>query len=166
MTQELDELVSLYERGIIARRGFLSALVALMNAPASAATPGLFPARNLTHVNIRVRDPKESERFYREMFGLPPAREVVGAAYALDLSGGGFISLCPLSNPDCGLSDSATPGEIDHFGVGIGNFRPGATASQLKGRGLETVDAGSSVFIKDPNGTWVQLSAPKETFRK
>ena len=52
-------------------------------------------------------------------------------------------------------------GEIDHFAVGIDDFREGATASALKARGLEIKDAGESVFVKDPNGTWVQLSAPR-----
>lgn len=51
-------------------------------------------------------------------------------------------------------------GEIDQFGVGIDGFEEGVTAKQLSGRGLEIYDAGSSVFVKDPNGAWVQLSAP------
>ena len=120
----------------------------------------------MTHVNIRVRDVKESERFYRELFGLPAVHDVVGAAYALDLPRGGFISLCPLSNPDCGLNDPPTLGDIDHFGLGSDNFKKGTTARQLKERGLETYDAGSSVFIRDPNGAWVQISAPNESFNK
>jgi catechol 2,3-dioxygenase-like lactoylglutathione lyase family enzyme len=119
----------------------------------------------LTHVNVRVRDVKESETFYRELFGLPRVHDVVGAAYALDLPGGGFISLCPMNNPDCGMTDPPALGDIDHFGLGVHNFKEGTTARQLKERGLETYDAGSSVFIKDPNGAWVQVSAPKESFR-
>jgi catechol 2,3-dioxygenase-like lactoylglutathione lyase family enzyme len=116
-------------------------------------------------VNVRVRDVAESERFYRELFGMSRARDVVGAARALDLPGGGFVSLCALSNSDCGRKDPATPGEIDHFGLGVGNFRRAVTARQLQQRGLETVDAGSSVFVKDPDGAWIQLSTPTESFR-
>ena len=166
MVQQLEELVARFERGHIDRRHFLGALAALTYSPGPSLPPAVLPARNLTHVNIRVRDVKASERFYRELFGLPPVHTVVGAAYALDLPGGGFISLCPLDNPDCGLNGPATLGEIDHFGLGVDNFEQGSTARLLKQRGLETYDAGSSVFVKDPNGTWVQLSAPKESFKK
>ena len=170
MVRELEVLVAQYDGGHLARRDFLGALVAFTSG-AAAASPAIqgrsvLPARNLTHVNIRVRDVKESERFYRELFGLPPVHEIVGAAYALDLPGGGFISLCPTENPECGLKDPTTAGEIDHFGVGIDNFSKATTARQLKDRGLETYDAGSSVFLKDPNGAWVQVSAPKEPFKE
>ena len=170
MVQELEGLIAQYERGHLARRDFLAALIALTSgaaaAPPASRAHAVLPARNLTHVNIRVRDVKESETFYRELFGLPPVHDVVGAAYALDLPGGGFISLCPMGNRDCGMNDPPTLGEIDHFGLGVDNFRKGTTARQLKGRGLETYDAGSSVFLKDPNGTWLQVSAPKESFEK
>jgi len=55
---------------------------------------------------------------------------------------------------------SADTGDIDHFGLGVDNFRERITAQQLKGLGREGVDARSSVFIKGPNGAWAQLSAP------
>ena len=167
MIQQLEELVSRFERGHIDRRHFLRALAAFTYAARPMSPPSAtLPARNLTHVNIRVRDVKASERFYRDLFGLPPVHTVVGAAFALDLPGGGFISLCPLDNPDCGLKDPPALGEIDHFGLGVDNFKEGSTARLLKQRGLDTYDAGSSVFVKDPNGAWVQISAPKESFKK
>lgn len=127
MIPELEELVSLYERGGIPRRSFLGALVALTSATASRAASPRATSRTSTSACATC---KESERFYRELFGLPPVREVAGAAYALNLSGGGFISLCPIGNHDRGMSDSPAPGEIDHFGPGVDNFRPGTTASQ------------------------------------
>ena len=166
MIQQIDELVSRFERGHIDRRYFLGALAALTYSRTSLSSSATLPARNLTHVNIRVRDVKASEQFYRGLFGLPPAHTVVGAAFAFDLPGGGFISLCPLDNKDCGMNDSPTRGEIDHFGLGVDNFKAGSTARLLKERGLEIYDAGSSVFVKDPDGAWVQLSAPKESFKK
>jgi catechol 2,3-dioxygenase-like lactoylglutathione lyase family enzyme len=124
------------------------------------------PARNLTHINIRVRDVKASEQFYRTLFGLPPARLVVGGAYALNLPSGGFISLCALDNKDCGMNETPSPGEIDHFGLGIDNFKERSTAALLKERGFEVYDSGSSAFVKDPDGAWIQLSSPKELFKK
>jgi len=152
--------------GQLSRRDVVGALAIRTQAPSRSQSQTAFPARNLTHVNVRVRDVKESERFYRDLFGLPSAREVVGAAFALDVPAGGFISLCPVSNPECGMGDPPTPGDIDHFGLGVENFRERITAEQLRSRGLEVVDGGSSVFVKDPNGVWVHLSAPTETFNK
>jgi catechol 2,3-dioxygenase-like lactoylglutathione lyase family enzyme len=166
MVEQLEQLLARYESGHVARRDFLGALVAMTVPVSRSREQAPLPARVITHVNVRVRDVKASETFYRELFGLPPVHDVVGAAYALDLPGGGFISLCPLTNPDCGLKDPPALGEIDHFGLGVDNFEQGTTAKQLKDRGLETVDSGSSVFVKDPNGAWLQLSAPNERFRK
>jgi catechol 2,3-dioxygenase-like lactoylglutathione lyase family enzyme len=166
MIQPLEELVSRFERGDIDRRHFLGALATFTSSARPSSPSAPLPARNLTHVNIRVQDVKAGERFYRELFGLPPVHTVVGSAFALDLPGGGFISLCPLNNPDCGLKDPPALGEIDHFGLGVDNFKEGSTARLLKQRGLDTYDAGSSVFVKDPNGAWVQFSAPKESFKK
>jgi catechol 2,3-dioxygenase-like lactoylglutathione lyase family enzyme len=166
MIQQIDELISRFERGHIDRRHFLGALAALTYSRTSLPSLAALPARNLTHVNIRVRDVKASEQFYRGLFGLPPAHSVVGAAYALDLPTGGFISLCPVDSKECGMNESPTLGEIDHFGLGVDNFKEATTAQLLKQRGLEIYDAGSSVFVKDPDGAWVQLSAPKETFTK
>lgn len=166
MIQHLEELLSQYDDGQLSRRDFVCALAMLAQLPTRSQSGAAFPARNLTHVNIRVRDVKDSERFYRDLFGLPSAREVVGGAFVLDVPAGGFISLCPVRNRGCGMAAPPTLGDIDHFGLGVDDFRERITAQQLKSRGLEVVDGGSSVFVKDPNGAWVQLSAPTETFKK
>ena len=160
MHETIEALVSQFERGELGRREFVGGLLALGVGSRSSARRGLVAARDLTHVNIRVRDVSATERFYRDLLGLPASHPVVGNAFALDLPSGGFISLCPLTEPDCGMKQGGPNGEIDHFAVGIDDFREDRTASMLKARGLEINDAGSSVFVKDPNGTWVQISAP------
>lgn len=160
MHETIETQVSQFERGALDRRELVGCLLALAVGRRPETRRGLVAVRDLTHVNIRVRDVPATERFYRDLLGLPPSRPVVGNAFALDLPAGGFISLCPLSEPDCGMKQGGPNGEIDHFAIGIDDFREGQTASALKARGLEINDAGSSVFVKDPNGTWVQLSAP------
>lgn len=160
MPKSVEDLVSRFERGDLPRREFIGAILALAYGPRSLPKAGFLQARNLTHVNIRVPDVKKAEQFYRELLGVPPVRSVVGGAFGLDLPSGGFISLCPVDGPECGLRPPGTAGEIDHFGVGIDGFEEGMTAKRLNSLGLETYDAGSSVFVKDPNGAWVQLSAP------
>ena len=58
MIQQLEELVSRFERGHIDRRHFLGALAALTHATTPSARSAAQPARNLTQVNMRVRDVK------------------------------------------------------------------------------------------------------------
>jgi len=89
----------------------------------------------------------------------------VGAAFALDSPAGGSISLCPLSVPTCGVKPNGRPGDIDHFGVGIDNFDAGRVESTLKSAGFnQVINPGTSVFVGDPEGTMVQLSAVGETY--
>ena len=92
-------------------------------------------------------------------------RPVVGAAFALDFPGGGFISLCPLSVPSCGLKSNAQPGDIDHFGIGIDNFDAGRVESELKAAGIKGVrNATTSVVFADPDGVTIQLSAAGQSY--
>ncbi len=165
MTDSFDELLKQYQLGKLTRRELLAALTVLLVPASSPAQDSLFKARSLNHLNIRVTDLARSEAFYRKVLGLPPVRPVEGAAFALDFPGGGAISLCPLSVPTCGVKPNAKAGDIDHFGVGIENFDAARVVSQLKAAGFDRVfGAETSVFVVDPDGAIVQLSAVTETF--
>jgi catechol 2,3-dioxygenase-like lactoylglutathione lyase family enzyme len=154
------------------RRELLAAITLLFTPTPSSAQDGLFKARSLNHLNIRVTDVARSETFYRKVLGLPPVRPVAGAAFGLDFPAGGFISLCPLSVATCGVKPDARAGDIDHFGVGIDNFNAERVESKLKAEGFNSSNNGRlvqsgdpSVFVADPDGTMVQLSAAKQTYR-
>jgi len=160
MKESINQLVSQYESGTLTRRGLLGA-IAFLTAPKHLQAQGsIFRARSLNHVNIRVADLSRSEAFYSGVLGLPPVREVVGAGYALDFPSGGFISLCPLSSQSCGVKPNAQQGDIDHFAVGIDNFDANRVEGELRNAGHDQVrNSGSSVFVTDPDGAVVQLSA-------
>jgi catechol 2,3-dioxygenase-like lactoylglutathione lyase family enzyme len=166
MIESIDDLLKQYELGNMTRRELLAALALLFVTPTrSPAQDGLFKARSFNHLNVRVTDVARSESFYRKVLGLPAIRPVVGDAFALDFPAGGFISLCPLSVPTCGLKPDGRPGDIDHFGVGIEGFEAGRVVSQLKAAGFAQVrSAGTSVLVTDPDGTIIQLSAATETY--
>ena len=166
MIESIDDLLGQYEHGRLTRRELLAAIALLFAAPSpSPAQDGLFKARSFNHLNIRVADTARSEAFYRKVLGLPANRPVVGAAFAIDFPDGGFISLCPLSVASCGLKPNGRPGDIDHFGVGIENFDAARVESQLKAAGLQQVrNGGTSVFVADPDGTMIQISAASETY--
>jgi catechol 2,3-dioxygenase-like lactoylglutathione lyase family enzyme len=163
--QSIDDLLKQFERGTITRREVLGAIALLVAPTQASAQEGMFRSRSLNHLNVRVTDLARSEAFYRRVLGLPVVRSVQGAAFALDFPGGGFISLCPLSVATCGVKPNARPGDIDHFGVGIDNFDASRVESQLKAAGFDQVrNAGASVFVSDPDGTAIQLSAADETY--
>ena len=167
MTESFDMLLKQYEAGRLTRRQLLGALTALAVPSAAGAQGSAVRARALHHVNVGVADLDRSERFYRDLLGLPPRRYIVGDAYALDFPDGGLISLCPVEGGNCSLTaGSAVAGEIDHFGVGIENFDAERVAGALEAAGFEGVrQAGpTSVLVPDPDGLIVQLSAPAERF--
>ncbi len=166
MLESIDGLVTKYECGRLTRRELLASIAALCSATAAPAQTSILSARTLNHVNIRVTDVARSEAFYRKIFGLPASREVQGAAFALDLPGGGFISLCPLATKTCGAKDDARAGDIDHFAVGIDRFDAATIITNLKAAGLNVRGRAreSSVWVTDPDGTNVQLSAVNERF--
>ena len=167
MKDSFDSLLNKYESGKLTRRELLAAITVLAAPTAVGAQGGRFRARALHHVNIGVADLSRSEAFYRELLGLPARRYIVGDAYALDFPDGGLISLCPASGGNCSLTASdATPGQIDHFGIGIENFDSDRVASELEAAGINGVrQAGpTSVLVPDPDGVIVQLSAPTERF--
>lgn len=169
MIESIDALLNQYERGRMTRREVVAAM-ALLLAPRSTQAQGtsqgsIFKGRSINHINVRVTDLARSEAFYRKVLGMPAARPVQGAAFALDLPAGGSISLCPLSVPTCGVKPDGRPGDIDHVGIGIENFDAARVESELKAAGFAQVrNAGTSVFVADPDGTPLQLSAVNETF--
>ena len=166
MTDSIDNLLQQYEGGTMTRRELLTALTLLAAAPArTSAQDSVLKARSFNHLNVRVADVARSEAFYRKIFGLPSVRPVVGTAFALDFPSGGFISLCPLSVATCVVNPDGRPGDIDHFGIGIDDYDAARVEAQLKAAGLTQVrNAGTSVFVADPDGTMLQISAATETY--
>ena len=155
MTDQLDVLVSAYDRGTLSRRELLQALALVAVPSAVAAQSGATPAmkgRLLHHVNVQVSDVAKSEAFYRALLGLPASRVVQGPDnHGLDLPGGGLII----------LQRSDTPGKIDHFCVGVENWNADRLRAATKAAGIERVigTAGDNFFVADPDGLRVQVSA-------
>ena len=154
MIENIDALVTSYERGTLSRRQLLQALAVLATPVAVGAQtspPGLMKGRMLHHVNLQVSDVGRSEAFYRRLLGFGPSRVVQGPDnHGLDLSGGGLII----------LQKSDQPGRIDHFCVGVEQFdadrlRTAAKAARMDVQGT----AGDNFMVRDPDGVRVQVSA-------
>ena len=164
MLEHLDGLLHQYERGQVTRRELLGAIALLSAPPQTSAEDSVLKARRLNHVNIRVTDVARAEAFYRRVLGFPANRPVDGAAFALDLPGGGFVSLCPVATGTCGVKAVGTPGEIDHFAIGIDGYETPLVMEKLRREGIKASDSGTSVWITDPDGTAIQLSAVNQAF--
>jgi catechol 2,3-dioxygenase-like lactoylglutathione lyase family enzyme len=154
MIENIERLVSSYDRGALNRRKLLSALAVLIAAPAAAdaqSPPALTKGRMLHHINVQVADVARSEAFYRRLLGLGPSRVVQGPDnHGLDLPGSGLII----------LQKSSQPGRIDHFCIGVDNFDADTMRTAVKAAGMEVLGAGRDNFsVPDPDGLRVQLSA-------
>ena len=160
MGKVVDDVLKQFETGKLTRRQALGAITALAVPTALGAAPAHYRARSINHVNVVVSDVARSEAFYRTLLGVPPRRYIPGDAYALDFPDIGFISLCPAEGGNCYVGE-ATPGRIDHFGIGVENFNAERVAGELEAAGIDGVEiAGASVFARDPDGAAVQLSSP------
>lgn len=154
MIENIDALVTSYERGTLSRRQLLQAL-AVLAAPASvgAQTPpaGMMKPRMLHHVNLQVSDVGRSEAFYRGLFGFGPSRRVQGPDnHGFDFPGGGLII----------LQKSDQPGRIDHFCVGVEAFDADRLRAAAKAGGMEVQGTATDNFsVRDPDGVRVQVSA-------
>ena len=158
MSRAIDNILSQFESGRLTRRQALGAITALAATPALGDEPGQYKARSINHANIIVSDVARSESFYRALLGMPPSRDIPPAAHAIDFPDGGFLSLCPLDG-GCFVGNPV-PGRIDHIGIGIENFDANRISRELQELGIDGVRvAGSSVFVRDPDGVAVQLSS-------
>jgi catechol 2,3-dioxygenase-like lactoylglutathione lyase family enzyme len=108
-------------------------------------------AVSVNHVTLRVPDVERATQFYQELFGMA-MRKSSPAVKILSL------------NPNCFFGIEAANGKgsaVDHFALGIPNFKADATAALLEKRSLK-VSGVSHEGLKfvDPDGIVVQLNAP------
>ena len=154
MIENIDALLTSYERGTLNRRQLLQALAVLaapVSVAAQTAPAGVMKPRMLHHVNLQVADVGRSEAFYRKLFGFTPSRRVQGPDnHGFDLPAGGLII----------LQKSDQPGRIDHFCLGLEQFDADRLRAAAKGAGIEVQGtAGDNFLVRDPDGVRVQVSA-------
>ena len=165
MHDEVEHLVSLYDRGGITRRQLLQGLVAVgISARAAPSAlvqpqgpgnlPPVFQARSINHVTLYVSDVARSKAFYQSLTGLPVRAE--------DPT---FCEL-HLENSFLGLysPDQAQRAGIDHFCFGIEQYDPPAALAKLKAAvpsAQPTLENEDQVYVRDPDGVRVQFADVK-----
>ena len=157
MHDEVEHLVSLYDRGGITRRQLLQGLAAVgisgRTAPSqdTGNQPPVFQARSINHVSLYVSDVARSKAFYRSLTGLPVrAEDPTFCEFHLENSFLGLYS-----------PDQAQRVGIDHFCFGIEQYNPPAALARLKAAvpsAQPTLANEDQVFVRDPDGVRVQFA--------
>ena len=162
VTDEMDKLVTSYEKGKLTRRQLLSALVLAAGTSVSATaqqtvSPLQGRASMFHHVNIFVANLPRSAAFYQKL-GLPSTLRPIypapgGAAYGLDFNNGSFLSLIQTTDPE-------RVGTIDHFSIGIDNFDYQNDTAAIKAQGItpSEVDRIELLHMTDPDGSGGQMA--------
>jgi catechol 2,3-dioxygenase-like lactoylglutathione lyase family enzyme len=152
MQQLIEKLVTDFERDKLSRRQLASTLAGLVAAGANAASGASdFKAVSVNHVTLRVPDLQRSTKFYQEVFGMP-MRKSSPTVNILTLNANCFFGIEASKE-----KDSA----VDHFSLGIQNFKAEEAAEKLKKRGLKPSGiSNEGLKFTDPDGILVQLNAP------
>jgi catechol 2,3-dioxygenase-like lactoylglutathione lyase family enzyme len=152
MQQFIEKMVTDFEKGKLSRRQLASALAGLVAAGANAAPSASdFKAVGVNHVTLRVPDVERSTKFYQEVFGMP-MRKASPTVKILTLNANCFFGI--------EAANEKAPA-IDHFALGIQDFKSEEAAEKLRKRGLKLsgVSKEGLKFV-DPDGILVQLNAP------
>ena len=153
MNAQIESLLSSYERGECTRRFFIAALSALFSAPGLGQTPkaAAFVGRSLNHVTINVADVNRSRDFYQRLLGLKVLQQTNDGCN-LSISDGSFL----------GIYTSPENARIDHFCLGIDGFDLHATKQKLEAMSIKaTIEYGTQLYFRDPDGLRVQFSSPE-----
>ena len=159
MNQQIDHLLSAYERGSIDRRQLLAALI-MAASPARAVAQGrrepAFRGRILNHVTVGVSNVQASKDFYMTLLGATVQKELPNQA---DLRiGDSFVTV---------LQSKEQPA-IMHFCVGVEGFAGEAALSRLEqvvpgtAPRLVSNELGQQqIILRDPDGVVVEIADPK-----
>ncbi|HEY2355954.1 MAG TPA: VOC family protein [Phenylobacterium sp.] len=169
MRDEINRLLSLYERREISRRGMIEAVAAVCvaaGAPgkASAEPSGapLVNARTFNHVSLVTEDLAKSKAFYSRLTGLPVRSEAPGAFCEFRLENG-FLGLYSQTFT-ARVGEKGAPPErpgFNHLCFGVEGFELKALETELKQAIPEAQPAvryGSELYIHDPDGTKLQFA--------
>ncbi|MDP6557961.1 MAG: VOC family protein [Pirellulaceae bacterium] len=155
MSDEIESLVSRYDRGVINRRQLLSALAALAAIPVTAhsaeseAKSPAFEAKSLNHVTLSVSNVQKSKEFYSSILGVSTvSKQKSGINLGL---GDSFLGLYPIKEPP----------RINHFCVGLDEYQVQVAAERLRQFGISPFVRKDKpeVYFKDPDGITVQLES-------
>jgi catechol 2,3-dioxygenase-like lactoylglutathione lyase family enzyme len=125
----------------------------------------------IDHIVLRVRDLDRMLAFYRDVLGCPVDNEQPKLGLTQLRAGRSIIDLVTLDG-EIGRKGGAGPGaegrNLDHFCLTIAPYDEAALTAYLAKQGVEVLEAGlrygaegegPSLYVRDPEGTIVELKA-------
>ena len=135
-----------------------------MSTPSDPA-PGASPIRGLSHVQLDVTDPAASAAWYTAALGLEPLAEDPDIGYVALSHRGARLVVVLTRRPD-GPPDP-TAGPLDHLafavpdGASLEAWAAHLTAVGIDHPGVVPEDGNPSLQLRDPDGTAIELVAPR-----
>jgi catechol 2,3-dioxygenase-like lactoylglutathione lyase family enzyme len=157
MAGHIDQLLDEYEDGRISRRGFLTAVSALLVAgtgKASAQTAVPIQATSFNHVTCFVRDVPATVKFYQDLLGLKVLSEQGIGTNLTTGEGHAFLGIYN-GPPNAPLG-------LDHICFTVKDFNVKEIQRKLAERGIDSRvrmrdDTIPELYFNDLNGVSVQL---------
>jgi catechol 2,3-dioxygenase-like lactoylglutathione lyase family enzyme len=148
MQHTISKLLEAYENRKLSRRDLVQGL-ALLAAGAGTAEAAGFQGNSINHLSLFVSNLQRSTDFYQRVFGCTVNKRDGNNQL---MFGKNFLVLRP-GNP---------PSKVDHFAIGVDNFKKDSVTADLKARGTTPIDQQGGDFgfhVVDPDGYPVQISA-------
>ncbi|MEX1033689.1 MAG: VOC family protein [Cellvibrionaceae bacterium] len=154
---EVDKLLSQYEKGQLSRRTFLaslSAMAALAGTRVSAQTKPTIEITSINHVTLFVKDIPKAAEFYQSLFGLGIKSQQSNGINLSTGDDGQFLGFY-------GGTESVEP-TIHHVCLGVKDFDVEKIVQTLAERGIQAQirmrdETIPELYFTDPNGILIQL---------
>ena len=147
MNDTISRLLEAYEKGNMSRRRLIQGLAVLAAASTAAEAAG-FQGNSINHISLYVSNLQRSTDFYQRVFGCTVNKRDGNNQL---MFGKNFLV----------LREGKPPAKVDHFAIGVDNFKKESVTADLKARGVTPKDeeGGAGFHIVDPDGYPVQISA-------
>src|SRR5437763_14857687 len=146
MKGTISKLLEAYEKGKMSRRTLIQGL-AVLAAGSTAAEAAGFQGSSINHISLQVSNLERSTDFYQRVFACKVTKRDGNNQL---MFGKDFVVIRP-----------GTPAaKVDHFSIGVDNFKKESVTADLKARGVTPVDqeGGAGFHVVDPDGYPVQIS--------
>ena len=147
MKDTISNLLKAYENGKMSRRTLIQGL-AVLAAGSTAAEAAGFQGNSINHISLYVSNLQRSTDFYQRVFGCTVNKRDGNNQL---MFGKNFLV----------LREGKPPAKVDHFAIGVDDFKKESVTADLKARGVTPKDeeGGAGFHIVDPDGYPVQISA-------
>ena len=151
MENEINELVTRFETGILSRRQLITGLTMLAAGGASlpaVAQEAPFKSTRIDHISIQTTDLARSVEFYQKIFGLKVLNE----------DKPNEIARMGVDRIIVSLHHKPPFGKVDHFAIAVDGFSRESATKTLTAHGLTAeTNLDYGFHTRDPNGMPVQI---------